>query len=156
MNENPYQELSEKGKKDFLSNDLAERIIRVEQRVSLRFGKMIPYDKTEYYKSLNPVQKKNFEKYLKNKKKKRTFFSAVFILPIVFLFFLRTRFTGNVINETLGEYSSLNYLLFFIIFIMLAVGMLSLRNKKRIALRINSHIKIIDDILVRKQIKKEA
>lgn len=57
-------------KRDFLSNDFRERMIRIEQRVSGKFGKSLAYDKTEYYKSMGNEQKKEFRNYLKNKKTK--------------------------------------------------------------------------------------
>ena len=83
MTDQKFKLMSKKDKKDYLSNDLIERIIRIEQRVSARFGKIVSYSSTEYYKSLTNEQKSLFEKYLKSKKKKKLFFSSMFLLPLL-------------------------------------------------------------------------
>lgn len=150
MNPEQFQRLNEKKKEEFLSNDMAERIMRVEQRVSSKFGKLIPYKNTEYYKSLTPLQKESFEKYLKNKGKKKILILALFLIPVLFIFLLNMRFTGNVINENFVEYNFLDYLLTLIILILLIFLMINLKSKKSRNRKIEGHIRIIDNWLAKK------
>ncbi len=147
MDPQEFKKLTQKKRNEFLSNDMAERIIRVEQRVSAKFGSLLYYTNTEYYKSLTPAQKASFDKYLKNKNKKKSLIGLIFLIPIVFIFLLNVSFTGNVVNNNLGDYNLLNYVLagfilisflIFIIFIMYKIK----RNKK-----IEGYFKIIDDFL---------
>ena len=100
MNQETHKMNSEE-KKDFLSNDLTERMIRVEQRVSAKFGKPVLYNKTEYYKSLAPEQRSKFEKYLKNKKQKK-YFWLLLAVPVVLFLLFNARLTGNVIGNGSG------------------------------------------------------
>ena len=62
MNQQQFKKLDAKEKNEFLSNDMSERIMRVEQKVSANFGRLLHYNNTEYYKSLTPVQKESFER----------------------------------------------------------------------------------------------
>lgn len=150
MNQEKFQELNKKEKKEFLSNDMAERIMRVEQRVSARFGKLITYNQTEYFKSLNTAQKTSFEKYLKNKGKKKAFFSLLFLIPILLISLLNVKFTGNVVSENFGNYYFLNYILigFMVFFLMIIIA--HIKNKKSREKRIKKDIKILDNLLLKK------
>lgn len=65
-----FKTMSAKEKKKFLAQDLAERIMRVEQRVSECFDGKIPYNETEYYKTMSASERKNFQNLLKKKRKK--------------------------------------------------------------------------------------
>ncbi len=140
-----FQKLSPKEKKNFLSNEMAERIIRVEQRVSARFGKPVSYDKTEYYKSFSPAQQESFEKYLKNKKKKKIFISALIVIPILLIFFFGFSFTGKVIDENNSLPSLSNYVVVIGAAIFLFALVFYLKKRKSRDMKIDSHLKIIDE-----------
>jgi hypothetical protein len=92
-------------KKEFLSNDLIARMIRLEQRVSASFGEVVPYNKTKYYQNLSFEEKKNFEKYLKTKLGSKFFFSSLLAFFALGGFLMSNSFTGNVV----GASSSVSY-----------------------------------------------
>jgi hypothetical protein len=121
ISDKEFRKMPKKEKESFLSNDLNERIMRVEQRVSTRFGKFVNYKNTEYYKSLSDSQKKAFEKYLNNKKKKKFSVYVSIFLGFISLGFLNLNFTGNVVRETLGDFQSsfLSYFIFLFLFLFL-------------------------------------
>jgi len=146
------EKMPKQEKKKFLSMDLAERMIRVEQNVSSAFNKSVPYNQTEYYKSMSSTEKEQFEQFLKNKTKKK--FLSIFglIIPLIGLFFFSTSFTGNVIKESIGE-SSFNYLflgLGIFIGLMIAILLYSFYRKKSRDKIFNSHASIINNIFVEK------
>lgn len=147
-----FKEMSKKEKKNFLSNDFIERMIRVEQRVQSSFGEHIPYNKTKYYESLTKREKENFKKYLKNKKKKKPFLIIPLFLAIVLALFFRVEFTGNVVKEKVGETSFSLFSNFFILFILgnflifLAIFILKKKKKKRF----EENFKIIDKVALNK------
>jgi magnesium-transporting ATPase (P-type) len=142
-----FSKMPKKEKKDFLSNDLNERIMRVEQRVSTRFGKFIHYKNTEYYKSLSDSQKKKFEKYLKNKKKKKLSIYISIFLGFLSIGFLNLNFTGNVARETLGDFQS-SFLGYFVLGALFLLIVFLFLKKKRINY-LNRHLKIIDNVFLR-------
>lgn len=129
------EKMPKKAKKDFLSNDLAERIIRIEQRVSAKFGKFIPYKQTEYYESMNREQRRKFEKYLRNKKRKKALaLSLVFISLLLFGLF-NIQFTGNFMRETFGEVSFVNSAVLIVTgvgFVLIVYSFLSRLRRKRL------------------------
>lgn len=143
-----FREMSQKQKKNFLSNDLSERIIRVEQRVSTKFGKLIPYNKTEYYQHMDKEEKKKFDEYLKNKGKKEIFVSAVLLGLILALGFFNFSSVGNAVLENFPESAvKINFLFasVFIIFILgLVIGFLARLKRK---MKYREHIKVIDNII---------
>lgn len=149
-----FEGMTKKEKKDFLSNDLIERMIRVEQRVSAHFGRPVLYNQTEYYKSLSQTEKENFEKYLRDKSKKKIFRIFFFLIPVAILFFINANFTGNVVRENFGRISLVNYTLlffmscFFIFFIFLWRSK-RLRNKKY-----QEHFNLLENIYSRKRFLK--
>jgi len=143
-----FQEMSKKQKKNFLSNDLSERIIRVEQRVSTKFGRLIPYNKTEYYQHMDKEEKKKFDEYLKNKGKREIFVSAVLLGLILALGFFNFSSIGNAVMENFPDSAvKINFLFasVFIIFILgLVIGFL-VRLKRKMKYR--EHIRVIDNII---------
>lgn len=151
-----FQELPKKEKKELLSMDLIERMIRVEQRVAASFGQYIPYNKTEYYRSLSGSERNKFEEYLKNKKNKK--YIALIGFSSVFAIFIASKisFTGNAIKSIAGN-STLGIIqitsLAAGIGIIAAAFLLSSSKKKRME-KFESHYKVIDDILIRKKLTK--
>lgn len=114
-----------KDKKHFLSMDLTERMIRVEQGLSAKFDTNLVYDKTEYFKSLTPGQKEQYKKYLKNKIKKKTFFSSMIIISLLVFGALKIRLTGNVVSDYM-RVSSINALEILMIGIAISAGVVYL------------------------------
>lgn len=141
-----FQNMAKKQKEDFLSNDLSERIIRVEQRVSTRFNKFIPYYQTEYYKSMSKAQKINFEKYLKDKGKKKFLVLAVLLIPLLILGFLNFGFTGDVVKKDLTEFGiNINFVFVFIFFLFAIILILALFMRLKRKNKLDKHIGVIDN-----------
>ena len=151
MNQQQFKKLDAKEKNEFLSNDMSERIMRVEQKVSANFGRLLHYNNTEYYKSLTPVQKESFEKYLRSKKKKRILICFLFIAPILFLFLLNIKFTGNAINDNFGSYVFLNYVLIYFTLLSFLIAVIYLSIKRTKNNKIDGYFGIIDNVLYSKK-----
>jgi hypothetical protein len=100
ISDEEFSKMSKPEKKDFLSNDLKERIIRIEQRVSSKFGKPVNYENTEFFKSLTSNQQRQFEKYLDRKRNR--VLALVFFLVGIFVSsrLLDFNFTGSVVGIT--------------------------------------------------------
>ncbi len=107
-------------KKDFLENDFLDRLIRIEQRVSAKFGKLIKYTDTYCYKNLTSANRDRYEKYLKSKKKKKFAFAVSLVLPLLGILFFSNGITGNVIKEGAGEST---FTIFYIAFFSFLIGM---------------------------------
>ncbi len=147
-----FEGMSKKEKKDFLSNDLNERIMRVEQRVSAKFGDPVHYNKTEYYKSFDENQKKKFNKYLENKKKKKVKNLFLLFIPLLILGFLNQSMTGNVVKDEFEQTTGINFnLILVLIFFILALVLLFLFYKKlRREKKFDWHIGVLDKIIYSK------
>lgn len=146
MKEKDISEMCAKERKEFLSNDLIERMIRVEQRVSASFREHIPYNKTSYYKSLTPHQQQNFEKYLKRKKRRKFLIPIAFAVPFILFFVLRTDFTGRAIDSSVGEGSSFIFGMVVLAFILIFASVLImsfLSNKKKEEM-FKDHVSILE------------
>ena len=104
-------------KKDFLSMDIIERMIRVEQRVSAHFREFIKYNETEYYKSLTKAEKAKFDNYLRWKKKRTVLTSLLLLLPVVLFFWLEST-TGHAVSESSSGYLSPSSWILPIIFLI--------------------------------------
>jgi len=102
--EKKFCDMTKDEKKEFLSMDMTERMIRVEQTVASHFGSKLEYKQTNYFKSLPSEKQEEFEAYLKKKngRNKILKLSAV-ILPLVSLVFIRFGVTGNAIQDNLGD-----------------------------------------------------
>ena len=147
-NKKKFQEMTKKQKRNFLANDLSERIIRVEQRVSTKFGNLIPYNKTEYYKNMDKEEKKKFDEYLKNKGKREIFISAIFLGLILVLGFFNFSSIGNAVREDLSDSALKINLLFASVFIVFIFGLIInflMRLKRKRMYR--GHIRVIDNIV---------
>ncbi len=144
-------EMTKKEKKEFLSMDLIERLIRLEQRVSASFGQFIPYSQTEYFKNLSEREKREFVKYLKKNKRKKYLLGSFFFFLVAGAIFLHGSFTAKVVEENLKIQNTLftNILLIlFLIFIFITV-MFFLSGKRR-KKRLKSHFDIIDKLYLKK------
>lgn len=135
-------------KKDFLENDFLDRLIRIEQRVSAKFGNLVKYTDTYCYKNLAPENRERYEKYLKSKKKKKFIFGASFLLPLFGILFLSNGITGNVVKGEVGETSfQMSYLVLFgfLIGLIFSVGLFFLVKHLR-KRRFNSLFKPLEKI----------
>lgn len=150
-------DMSREEKKKFLTMDLAERMIRVEQNISTSFGKNIPYNKTNFYLSMVPKQRKEFEEYLKNKTKKRIFFSLLSLIPLIFIGLVNLNFTGNAIRRILTDANILLLEQFAVgaILIFLIIGIILFISKRNFDKRFKHHTKIIDKFVIGKHFGKK-
>jgi hypothetical protein len=140
-------------KHKFLSMDLAERMIRIEQTVSAFFHKYVPYYQTEYYKSMTDKEKEEFREHLKNKNKNK-FLSFFLVLAPLFVFaLLRVGFTGNVVRENIGEGVSIIFeiICLMVFAVLLILFLYSVFLQKRISENLKRHIKILDNVLAKKR-----
>lgn len=112
--------MSKKEKKWFLSNDLTERMIRTEQRVSAHFRKPVGYQETEYYKSMTHQQRTGFEAYLKKRKRRKYLFGSVFALSLLLLFIFRLELSGRVVQGSIDSQSSLGIAQYLVVFLVIA------------------------------------
>ncbi|MBM3234154.1 hypothetical protein FJZ19_03595 [Candidatus Pacearchaeota archaeon] len=147
-----FSEMTQKEKKNFLSMDLAERIIRVEQRVSAHFHKPVQYKDTEYYKSMGKENQKKFEDYLRKKKRKKYLLGIAFILPVLFILVLRVEFTGNAIKETFGYTipSLLTWVLVIVVFFIVVFGGFRLRSEMKKEKKYKEYYEILMRSMTRK------
>lgn len=142
-------------KNKFLSMDLAERMIRVEQNVSASFNKDVPYNKTEYYKSMSPEERKCFEEYLKNKGKKKTMIVAGFFVSLFVFLIVNLKITGNAIRgavdiNAIGIFNLILIILIFVLALYLFFSYLHRKHKHR---RAHKHIKVLENIMMTKDKK---
>ena len=148
-------EMSKKEKKEFLSMDLIERLIRVEQRAASSFNEHIPYNKTEYYKSLEEHEKKKFDKYLKRKTRKKSLIFLFLLIVLVSPIFLKIGFSGFVVKENLQETFSLlgnGLFLFGLVFICILFILFVLNKAKK--RKFEKYFDIIDKVAVKNYMAK--
>ncbi len=146
-----FKNMTEKEKKNFLSMDLVERIIRLEQRVSASFGEFIPYTKTHYFKSLSKNEKIKFIEYLKKYKRRKYVLGFLFSLFVVVSFIFKGNITGKVVSENVFSGESIYgtiFLIFLLFVVFLLIILLFFKNKRE--KRIKGHFKVIDKIYLRK------
>jgi uncharacterized membrane protein (DUF485 family) len=148
--------LNKPEKKKFLSMDFAERMIRVEQNVSASFNKIVPYYETEYFKNMSNQDKEDFKKHLQRRKVKRVLGTFLFLIPLFVVAMVNMNFTGNVVTEGLNSNALtfvqiLSVATFAMVLIMTVYSILSRRALDR---RIANHMKIIDDIILKRDVKK--
>lgn len=147
-----FNEMTRAERKKFLSMDMAERMIRVEQKISSHFNKNIPCKETEYYKSMSKKDKEEFDNYIKKKKKSKILVSLLIILPIVALIVLNTSVTASVIKENfqINYSNSTQFLIWaFAMFLTVLVLCKSLA-ERAVDSRYNSQLDVFDHLSVGK------
>lgn len=146
-------EMSRKEKKIFLSMDLIERMVRIEQRVSASFNKKVSYKRTEYYKSLTKEEREAFEKYLKEKKRRKFLLAGLFFAPLAFLMSIKSTITGNAIKQAIGSSAAVtlieNGLLLFVL-IFCACCLIVLLIKRARNKKLGKNFEILEDIFLKK------
>lgn len=149
-----FADMSKKERKIFLSMDLIERMIRIEQKVSATFNKKLDYKNTEYYKELTDIERKAFEHYIKKQNRKKFLLGAFLAVPIVLFCLVSFDFTGNAIRETLDNEIVFGLMQKIITFIALAVCavifiiMFFKRQRKR---RYDHHFWVLENALLGKR-----
>lgn len=120
-------------RKKTMSMDFAERIMKIEQIISAHFNQPKKYQQTEFFKKMSADEKRDFENYLKNKKKMHRVMPFLLILPIIFLLFLNTSITGNTVKENIDGRLSLTIeliLLSIVVIIFITFISLSISNRR--------------------------
>ena len=146
--------MSKKKKKEFLSNDFIDRMIRVEQNVASSFGENKHYHKTEYYKNLTSPEKIGFNKYLKNKGKLPKMVLFGFLSLFIFALFFNQGTTGNVISDVTNgnglSFISISFITLFFIAILVGVILLLIFKKKD--KKFKMQFDILNDIRLRREV----
>lgn len=125
---------TKKERGEFLENDFIDRLIRIEQRVSTKFGKLVKYTDTYCYQNLTPENRERYEKYLKTKKKKKFVFASTFAVPLLGILAMSNGITGNVVREGVGEagFQTIYWILFsFLGGLVLGAGLFFLYQYRR-------------------------
>lgn len=138
-----FEEMSKPERKHFLNMDLVERMIRVEQRVSASFRKYVSYQQTEYFQSLTPSERKEFEKYLKMKKLKKVGTLVVLSSILVVLVLGGLNMTGAVIGVNNYGTINLSLIVFCLALVALLLFILWGKGKRKRHRRLNSHTHIL-------------
>lgn len=141
----------------FLSMDLIERMIRVEQNISASFNKHLPLDQTQYYKCLTAEQKKEFNEFLKRKKQRKIVLYGLFFISLVLLALFNFDITGNAIAQNIGyeTYDMSNVALVAVLGVIVLVLILVFIAKRNADSRFNKHLHVLDDFITKKHsIKK--
>jgi len=125
--------LISKSKQDFLENDLIDRLIHVEQKISAKDGKIVKYNQTTYFKSLSPEAKKKYQKHLANKNKLETVFMFLLTIPLMGVAIMNLTLTGNVIGESknLGVLST-SLIFVLILCVGIVVGIYIKKHRSRL------------------------
>jgi hypothetical protein len=151
----PFSELSKKEKKDFLSNEMIKRMIGIEQRVCVRFRRPVRYNETEYYKSLSPVQKKSFHKYLRLEKIKKIVSGIFFFSMLFLLVFINTNITGDIVSIPSPEKTGISFFLALLVIFFIILAILNFNEKMWKKSRFSEHEKILENLLYKVKNKKE-
>jgi hypothetical protein len=137
-----FDEMTRNERKDFLSNDLIERMIRVEERVARSFGEKINYKKSEYYQGLSSQERQSYERYLKGKKIKKGILSGFFLIMFCFFGLMNVEFTGNAVRENFVYDQWLDYALFGFFFLVILISIFYLLK----SIRFEKNFKVLDRI----------
>lgn len=149
-----FGDMTQNEKKNFLANDLIERMIRIEQRLGVSFGgKQVPYYQTQYFKELRPGEKIRFTKYLKGKEKNKRFglfsFSVVALFSLIVFF----RVTGNVISKQ-NYFSWMDILLVFVVLAVVGFLFSHIHHKKTRKSRMDKHFLVLEKLITKRKYKK--
>ena len=141
--------MSKKEKKEFLSNDFIDRMIRVEQRVAQTFGTNLSYKQTRYYQGLSTQEKQLFDVYMKGARPMSFLLSVAFISVVLFLLSFRFGLTGLAIAETMDSFIfGMGGVWLFLLFVdLLALfNILKYRRKKHF----NKKFDILEEIMLQR------
>lgn len=153
--EDGFSTMSKPQKREYLSMDLIDRMIRVEQRVSASFGEYIPYTKTKYYQQLTMNEKKRYDSFLKNKKVKKGVFMTSFAGIFLFSLTLFSESTGNAISDYAGvgiDYLKVAAVVFYIL--LFVILLLIVLKRKRREESLNKVFSVFDKSMMKRKKKK--
>lgn len=150
-----FCEMTKPEKKNFLANDLIERMIHVEQRVRGSMGEgVIPYYHTNYFKELRNEEKKKFVSYLKSKEVKRKWKFLPWVIIIGFGIFSGFRLTGNAIagqsNVSILDISLVSAIILIAVFYAFHVA-----NEKKRWKKMEGHFDVIEGVLRKRRLNKK-
>lgn len=131
--EDGFSKMTKPEKREYLSMDLIDRMIRVEQRVSASFGEYVAYTKTKYYQQLTMNEKKRYDNFLKNKKVKKGVFMSSFAGIFLFSFAFFYESTGNAISDYSGvgvDYLKIGAIVFYILLFVILLLIVLKRKRK--------------------------
>lgn len=139
-------------KQESTSLRTAEKLIRVEQQIAATFGKYISYDKTKFYSDMSAQDKKNFERYMENKKKIKVFSVIGLIVPLFLFSILKFELTGNAIKESIGNSASntLSWVSIALFIAGLALFAFTSAQNKELSSKADNHSRVFDKILEKK------
>mgnify|MGYP004004032681 CR=1 FL=1 len=148
--ERDLKEMSKKEKKQFLTNDFIDRMIKVEQRVFASLGEHLPFNKTNYYKGLKIHEKKNYIDWVKLQKNKlRATLLLLFALSVPF-FLLSGGITGYSIHKN-PEFFQITGLIIIVLAIIISSTYHFGKKKKR--KKFHGHFQILDNIIKKRPYK---
>jgi hypothetical protein len=146
--------MPKKEKRSFLNNDLIERMIRIEQKLSGSCGGgFVPYSQTEYFKSLNDQQKAGYKKYLESKEKRKKWKFLPFTLIIIVGIFMGSRLTGNVVGSS-EPMSFTNIVLMGILLLVVLIYLEILISERNRWKRMEKHFSVLEKIVYKRKNKQ--
>jgi len=145
-------------KKEFLTMDLVDRLIRVEQKVSAHFNKHLCYNDTDYYKNMSVCDRKKYEKFRRHKKIKKLLASLFIFSPIVILLLMNIDITARIIESNLNI-TDLNATQFIIwaeaMFFMIIAIYIVVRNRALENLE-DSYLAVLEKMHLRRHLNKQG
>jgi hypothetical protein len=145
--EKSFNIMNDEQKRAYLSNDMINRMIRVEQKVSSSFGQTLNYDQTNYYKKLDNQQREDYNKYLIRKKRLRFVIPVLFATPVLYIILSNVQFTGNVVNNLVQkEPSWVSFLMLSIMVIILFILIINFIMKRHAEQKVKDHLSVINDV----------
>ncbi len=143
-----FSDMTKEEKKKFFSLDMADRMIRVEQKVSAHFHKNVSYKETEYYNGMCSSDKEAFDSFIKNKQRAKIAISVMILLPVAILIVLNTSVTASVIKDNLGlNYSgSLEFFIWTFAMIFTILALYKSLGERIADSRYDSHLDVFDNI----------
>ena len=145
-------EMTPREKKDFLQNDIVERMIRIEQKVLAAEGKKISPKESDFYKNLSIEAKKGFNKHLVKKKGKGVAKLLLLLAPLFVFGLMRFNVTGNVVRNATGAEPYWWGWVALGIFIILGIFMWATHIMRS---RMNKRLKSHENDLVKRLVKKK-
>ena len=139
-------------KKDFLQNDIVERMIRIEQKVLAAEGKKISPKESDFYKNLSIEAKKGFNKHLVKKKGKGVAKLLLLLAPLFVFGLTRFNVTGNVVRDATTVEPYWWGWVALGIFIILGIFMWATHIMRS---RMNKRLKSHENDLVKRLVKKK-
>jgi hypothetical protein len=144
--------LSSQERDRFCSLDMADRLIRVEQRVSASFGRPTLYRETNYYKSLNANQRKELDIFLKRKKMNKLFLLFLITVPLLGFVFLGKGLTGYAVLDSAPQSFMIQSVLGLISLVSAVTLIFLIASKSIKDKKYNSYTSIIDNLIASKSV----